>query len=374
MTFLPAYILLSILVLMAFMRPKSISIHFILLLAIFLFFAFSYDNGDRLAYEYEFETIHSSTPSSYEILYIALMKFGALFCDTFQQYRCFQSILVLFIIDYVITRYSKAPNVVLACYLIFSALFDATLMRHIVAMSVSLYGVFILLKAHSFRDYIFVALVFIACGLLHSSYWLLLAFIPLRLLLKAHPIITIITVVIGYIIAIQYQSTIFYLFGLFIIREGVIDKYMTGEYANSTGALYDFVKYIFIISPCFLHIFYKKKLEPSIISNNDKQWRVSLLQDNIVIVNLMFSIILIPQFFAVNYFRLYRVLIVINYIYMSNLYYLSSKKRNHIISLVMLAYSFTLLLLLLFFESENTLTDVWNMHFETNSVFKWISI
>lgn len=374
MNFLAAYIFFILLIILAFIRPKSIIVHFSLLCAIFLFFAFSYDNADRLVYQYEFESIHSTTSSTYEILYVALMKFGSFFCDTFQQYRSFQAILVLFLIDIIILKYSKAPNAVIACYLIFSALFDATLMRHVVAMAVSLYGILHLLKSQKLKNYIEVLAIFMVGGLTHSAYWVLLLFIPLKILLKGHTLITL--VIIGFVFAsaIRFQDTIFSLFGLLIVREGVVDKYMTGDYANVTGALYDLVKYIFIISPCFLSILFKKKIEVSPDSNIKRYNRALLLNDNIITANLLFSIILIPQFFAVNYFRLYRVLIIINYIYMSNLYYKTAHRRNHLIAFIMLFYSFTLLFLLLFWESINTLDDVWNMHFETNAVFKWLSI
>lgn len=367
MNFLGIYIVLLFLISLACLRPKSISIHVILLFTVFSFFALSFDDADRLIYQREYDSITSTVDSSYEILYVGLMKFGKSLGFDFQGYRCFQAILVIVLIDTVVLKYSKAPNVVWAFYLIYSALFDATLMRHIVAMALALHGVMCLMNAQKWKDDILTTAFFVTCGLLHSSYWIMLLFIPFKWFFQSHKLIALLLVAGGYAVAIMYKDMIFSFYALFAIREATLEKYMTGNYANMTGAAYDLVKYLFIISPVF--IFRGRQSVYELNSNNEKYHRIASLNSNILAINLIFCIILIPQFFAVNYSRLFRILVLINYIYMSNIYIVSIKRRDYKVLLYLSIYSLVLLLLLLFWESEATISEVWNMHFETNLIF-----
>lgn len=47
------------------------------------------------------------------------------------------------------------------------------------------------------------------------------------------------------------SNLVFEVFGEFAIRENVIEKYQTGQYANWVGTCYNILKYILIAIPVF---------------------------------------------------------------------------------------------------------------------------
>lgn len=70
---------------------------------------------------------------------------------------------------------------------------------------------------------------------------------------------------------------------------------MTGDYANIVGVLYDVCKYLLIISPA---LYYSRRLPKgdAVGMISQQESARALFDKNIVRLNIVFSIILVPQF------------------------------------------------------------------------------
>lgn len=234
------------------------------------------------------------------------------------------------------------------------------------ALIIAIIAILLLVRARSTKEYLFSAGLIALAALFHSAYWVLLFFIPLWILInrKNGIKLVLLIIVIIYMVSIFSDNLLFRIYSHFLIREATIDKYMTGHYANMTGALYNTVKYLFIIFPV-LYYYSRHSNNQEISSPKQKSLR-SVFNHKILKLNIIFSLVLVPQFFAVNFSRLFFILIIFNYIYIANQIGVSRKIIKP--RLFSIAYASSLLLLMLLWESETTLDDVFFMHFETNKL------
>lgn len=164
-------------------------------------------------------------------------------------------------------------------------------------------------------------------------------------------------------VSIFSDNLLFRIYSHFLIREATIDKYMTGHYANMTGALYNTVKYLFIIFPV-LYYYSRHSNNQEISSPKQKSLR-SVFNHKILKLNIISALC-----WYLNFCRklqsAFFILIIFNYIYIANQIGVSRKIIKP--RLFSIAYASSLLLLMLLWESETTLDDVFFMHFETNKL------
>ena len=157
-------------------------------------------------------------------------------------------------------------------------------------------------------------------------------------------------------------SLIFDVYSSLSVREATVDKYSTGSYSNITGVIVNTVKYLFVISPTY--IIYKYKLA-------GYQKSGVLIPEvkikNIFYLNVIFSFLLIPQFFSILIERLFHGLIVFNYVVMAN-YFVASKKKPFAFIFAVL-YALINLAFFMFFQFPNTYEIVFLMHFQTNPIW-----
>lgn len=86
-------------------------------------------------------------------------------------------------------------------------------------------------------------------------------------------------------VSIFSDNLLFRIYSHFLIREATIDKYMTGHYANMTGALYNTVKYLFIIFPV-LYYYSRHSNNQEISSPKQKSLR-SVFNHKILKLNII---------------------------------------------------------------------------------------
>lgn len=104
-------------------------------------------------------------------------------------------------------------------------------------------------------------------------------------------------------VSIFSDNLLFRIYSHFLIREATIDKYMTGHYANMTGALYNTVKYLFIIFPV-LYYYSRHSNNQEISSPKQKSLR-SCLQSQNSQTEYHFQPCAGTSIFAVNFSRLF---------------------------------------------------------------------
>ena len=246
-----AYLFLLIIILSGYLFTKNIGINILQCVIVCALFGGSQDPLDFYNYEDIYNTVKQGYDVSYEIGYVWLNDIcGKLGCS-YIEFRYIAGILFCSALSIIIRKLTVHPNAVWSSYLIFSAMFDACLLRNSMALIIAIIAILLLVRARSTKEYLFSAGLIALAALFHSAYWVLLFFIPLWILInrKNGIKLVLLIIVIIYMVSIFSDNLLFRIYSHFLIREATIDKYMTGHYANMTGALYNTVKYLFIIFP-----------------------------------------------------------------------------------------------------------------------------
>lgn len=299
------YIFLLSLILLGFIFPKSKWVHILLVFVSFSLYTMSYDDWDRLAYMDAYDNASLDLESRFEYLFILFMKLCSGLGLSFESFRYLTAIISLSGLEYASFKLSQYRNIVWAAYLIYPAMFDATLIR--TSMSMGIVAVFMvkLIYAQNTRNYIVCFILAIIAALFHKSAFVFLAFVPL-----------------GYYMKRGVNRSNFIVFCLmFIILESAsafmfstLGNKLAGSAANYYENLYqgniifNFIMYFIYISPIFL--FWPKRVFKS-ASNR------MAIDNNILKINLLFILVLIPQFYIANFSRVFKILFFFNYIYLS---------------------------------------------------------
>lgn len=152
----------------------------------------------------------------------------------------------------------------------------------------------------------------------------------------------------------------FDLLQLLPIRVTVIDKYETGMYANNNGLIFAIILLSLIYFMAYIATKKKQKISnhnlqfESIqeIENHQKTLPL-VLQDRIIELNLISLVLIIPIFYSSTSLRLVHVVILYNYIALSNAYQFNSNKKQCVG--VGLFSSVLFLLALLFVQGSGTI-------------------
>lgn len=351
------YVLLVFLILLGIILPKNKFVQLLLVIVIYSIYALSFDGNDYFNYTFIYDTIASGGDSVYEVLFVKLLSFISKSGLSFFWARCIIYFFVVGLLVISVNKLTSFPNPVWVCYLIFSAFPDGPLIRNTIAMSIVLFAISICAKKLTQKRIFLSVSLLICASLFHSSYWILLfcAIIMIAFYkgLSVREYIFLFT--IAFFIFTSMSNLVFEVFGEFAIRENVIDKYQTGRYANWIGTCYNFFKYILITVPVFYCT--KKK-----ICNSN-------IRFFIYYISLSFAVVLIVQNYAVNYSRLFRLLLLIIYIYCSNIIYSSRFNNKILYGFGMVLYSVVFACLFYLFENPDTQDTIWKMHFETNLLF-----
>lgn len=352
-------IILSICALLGFFFSKNKLVTVFLAFVVFSFFYMSEDNYDFINYKNIFEDAQHKNQFGYEIGYVYLNQLISQIGLDYMALRCFIGILFVVILYFIIGKLTNRPNIIWSAMIIFPAMFDGMLLRNSLAMAISLIALFYLMKCKNLRQYLIPLSLFALAALFHSSYWVMILFIPAWLYFNKRKSFKIFLLCVAavYILSASLSDYIFNIFSYLSVREAAIEKYQTGMYANFTGAAYNVVKYLFILSPVLLFRNWNNSTVPQKTYTRD--FSAGLLK-----LNILFSMILIPQALAVNFSRLFRMIVIFNYAYMAN----QANERNLALKSRLFTFSYAIILLLLaFFESPTTIVDVLFMHLKTNT-------
>jgi hypothetical protein len=357
--------LLLFIIFLGYFNTKSVIVNILLCSIVCILFAYSQDDQDWHVYQKYYE---GNIQESYELGFAWLNQLSYNFGLTYLEFRLFIGVLFCSVLFFIIRKLTKHTNVVWSTYLIYSAMFDACILRNSLSMLFAIPGILFLIQSKRSRDFFAPLICFVIAALIHNSFWFFLIFIPFWLIIQSKNGIAKVCVfsIVLYFICVINTSFLFDLFGKLIVREGVIDKYETGRYANFNGAVYNLLKYLFYISPILYYKYFNTHSQNYLPSNRLE----ALLNKHILDINILFIVLLVPQFFAITFSRFFRILCLFNYLFLANQVNVSSQKRlPKVISLI---YATVLLFLIIFWESPGTFEGVFLMHFETNSVFEII--
>lgn len=357
--------LLIFIIFLGYLKSKSIVVNILLCSIVCILFAYSQDDQDWNVYQNYYE---GTIQESYELGYAWLNQVSNNFGLSYLEFRLFIGVVFCSVLFFIIRKLTKHANVVWSSYLIYSAMFDACILRNSLSMLFAIPGILFLIQSKRIHNLFVPLICFVIAAFIHNSFWFFLIFIPFWFIIQSQNGIAKVCVfsIVLYLICVINTTFLFDLFGQLIVREGVIDKYETGRYANINGAIYNLLKYILYISPVLFYKYFGTHSRKCLPSSRLE----AIFNKHILDINILFIVLLVPQFFAITFSRFFRMLCLFNYVFLANQVDASGSKRMpKIISLI---YATILLLLLLFRESPGTLEGVFLMHFETNSVFEII--
>lgn len=344
-------------------RKKSKLVSFALLLLLFVLFAFEKTTGDYQGYLTMYDEISrgSGRALTYEILYVLLCRVGVILGLSFNTLRAYVVILELIFLYSVIKKYTENTAMVLSLFFIFPAMLDAELFRWLLGMCIVIFGIQFILNEKTIRNVVLFCASIAVASMFHTSCWIFLIYL-LLMMQDTRRIRRVVIIVL--IIGIAFLSTgvFFNLLSHLPIRVYVIEKYQTGNYSNWHGILFDLLKQLLIlfmgiVATGRLELFGRKLImrkenqELVLSSNKIKLIKdANLLNNQIINLNLVSFLILIPLYYSSSVQRLTHVVVFFNYIALANR--CDNNENAHTHTLFCIAISILLLLSLLFLESE----------------------
>lgn len=377
-------------------NPKGRILSFVWIIIFMIFFSLSQDDYDYWMYMNSYEKI-SYSPRYFEPLFDGFMRVCSAFGMNYTEFRFAVSGIAFLILYSAIVKLTPNVNYVWSLYFIYSMMFDAVMIRYAITIGLVIWMIIYLLKSDINRKYLYKCLcICFICGLIHSSQWLLLLFpIFWKILVNSkHKWIVMGILAVVYLATPAFGGMMFNVLSMFTLKEDLMNYYGAENAASVLGAIFNVLKYGLYTMPMWFYCYMRrspvKELRvrlnsgefdygiirgkypnaPWIRTGNLRTLR-SLFVNNIEYINLTFAIVLIPQFFAVNYDRLFKVLIIINYCFLSLLAY-----RNRKIDFRVVAFGFIYALsfcwlFFIYFSKQELFRRIVLMHLTTNPVFDY---
>lgn len=166
-------------IILGLFRKDSKFITSVLLVLIYVLFAFEHSDGDYEGYLDMFAEITSGLDLIYEPLYVWSCMLAGNYGLDFDNMRMIISLFEVVILYYVTWRYTKNTAMVLALFFIFPATLDAELFRFLFGMMMSILGVSFLITYRSKKNIALYLLCVSIGALYHTSCWLYLIYLLL---------------------------------------------------------------------------------------------------------------------------------------------------------------------------------------------------
>ena len=338
-------------IILGLFRKDSKFITSVLLVLIYVLFAFEHSDGDYEGYLDMFAEITSGLDLIYEPLYVWSCMLAGNYGLDFDNMRMIISLFEVVNLYYVTWRYTKNTAMVLALFFIFPATLDAELFRFLFGMMMSILGVSFLIAYRSKKNIALYLLCVSIGALYHTSCWLYLIYL-LLLIEDCKKLRKIVTISLVVSIGLVGTGLFFNLLQLLPIRDTVIDKYETGSYSNMAGLIFACIKQVIIL---FMAIIATKKMPTSNYNNIpkiDRKNHAMILQNKITDLNVVSFLLLIALYYSSSSQRLVHLVIYFNFIALANSCSLGYNKRQCWLYAISSAILF--LLFLLFIEGTGT--------------------
>ena len=331
----------------------------VMLLLIFMFFAFEDGPVDHKAYIEMYNQIGTNGSIGYEPLYEWLCRLGNRMSLKFDEFRIIVIVFELCLLIITIRKFTTSVAFVLTLYFIFSASVDAELFRQLLANTIVMFSLIFLFDKNKVANFlIYIGLVAVA-ALIHSSCWFFLAFLLVKIKKKRILAIIVLSITIAFLF-LSMTNLFFVILSKLPIRLEIISKYQIGDYTNIKGNIYNFCKILLInLFGIIFYLYIKKRKK--IFSFRAEQ---DGLMENIISFNLISFLCLIPLFYSSSAQRILHVVIFANYLLVANAY--AKKKKSFGIKFLSVGFATSFLLMLLFIESTGAVEALVS-HFVQNS-------
>lgn len=359
-------VITGIFIILGLIKRNSKFVTICLLVLLYILFAFEKSEGDYRAYVNMYQQIGSGSgyAMTYEVIYVWLSKIGNNLRLSFEGLRGIICLFEVYFLYHTIKKHTPNTAMVLALFFLFPAMIDAELFRFLLGMCIMIFGLQFLLKGGGVKNYLAYFVMHIIASLIHSSFWICVIFYLLvirntKKLLR----IVLISLVVG--IAAAKTDLFFYVLKQLPIRTFIIEKYQTGNYANSMGMLVAFVKQVLIFSMALVAnkivfiengklVFRRNQL---LINPSQLNWKAKevnyfeALENRILGINYVAFLLLIPLYYSSSVHRLTHIVVFFNYIALAHRMY---TEKNKFYVLYAFIVSIILFIVLLFIESSGT--------------------
>lgn len=289
--------------------------YFIILLMFFLFIG-NYYNSDYNNYLRFFERISQGLMEK-EFLYTEIIKIFNYLGMDYRKMLIFYGVIIFYFIIKIVKRYSVNQSFVYLLYFIYPFIYDTIQIRNFIVMVILSFSIRYIIEKKLCK-YIFC--IFIASGFHKVAYIYILFYLVNYLNKKKILLIGIVVNIIGIII---YLTNL-----LPILLKGKMQEVNINFYFIDNNARYGWIIYIFF--QILILILIEKNIK---LNKNRRDFNEIVLKINYL------CLIFIPLYYYNSTLdRIYRNILLINYIVFSNLCKKNIKLMNFFILLVVLLY------------------------------------
>lgn len=291
---------------MLFKRSKFVSL--LLFILMFLLMAFNYWNADydmyaKLFIKYGSIDYYYNT----EYLFQAFCKLIYSYKENYHSFLFIYSAIAIFLMYVTIKKQAKYPAFVTMLYLIFSFFLDAVQIRHFMASAIICFGLKYLLKNNcTKKDYMkYLLLNIIAIGFHYMAVFYLIFLLIPKLSKKSLKPLLMKIILFSSILFLIINSNIFIkLLSLFLPESKINAYFISGDW--KVNKIVTIILIIVQLIPLIILWINKK--------NNDDN---DLLK-KVIIMNILLIIVTPFYFYTVEFGRIFRGIIIYDYIALSN--------------------------------------------------------
>lgn len=361
------YFLTLLAIVSGLIKQKSEFVMICMFLLLWILFGFNTNNADYLIYNLMYDGHYPN----HEIGFIFIISLFNKLGFTYQQFLMSISLMSYLFIFSVIRRYSIKTNFIFALYFIFPFMLDIVQIRNFIAMTFIIGGIPYLLSNRKTSTLKYLGVVLVASTFHYTSLFYLVLVLAKskswRKLLLLFSIISFISTIIAYTNIIPTMMELIFM-----------SEKVTGWFQERTRLGFIVPLILQIISFGFVYYSYYKYVKNSKISDmnnviiNERYKKVEFNQSKlfelIFRINIVFLIAIPFYIFNVTFFRLYRNILLFNYLIIINgtMYYFKNKYESYIFKILFIMYVF---LLLAYFVLQNNLHTVFIEIFESNALF-----
>lgn len=266
----------------------------ILLYMFFLFIGNSY-NVDYENYVRFFKNISNDLMKK-EILYTLTIKIFNFFNLEYKEMLIFYGIIAFYLIVKTVNKFSKNSNLVYLLYFIYPFIYDTIQIRNFMVMAILTYSIKYIVKKNFFK---YCIAIFIASGFHKVAYIYLICYFVNFFNEKKIFWIAIISNIIG---IIAYFTNFFPMILKGVMNEVDIKFYFIDNNSRFGWILYIFVQLVFLL-------FFIKNLK-----NKEVSFNYIVLK-----INYLFICFIPLYFFNSTLDRIYRNILIMNYVVISNI-------------------------------------------------------
>lgn len=286
----------------------------LMLLIMWIFFGWNTSNADFLNYKHIYDIInYSGGYSGVEFGFEFVMKLSNYLGLSYYSFLKVYSLLGLLFITSSIKKYSNNSTLVLFLYLVYPYLLDVVQIRNFMAMAIMVYGIRFLVSRDKKSSILYIISIMVASSFHYSAlFYLVFLLVRIKKVKKIFAI-SLFVIISGFLTSSVFSGLI-----LNLLRLERYQVYFVGSTSLYGKALFVFY---FIASTILIYFIYKKIIKIKENARNNSMYFISDEQyefaDVVMKINILILISYVLVYLDVDFVRIYRNILPLNYILFS---------------------------------------------------------